>query len=147
MTIGEARLHKQRDRHDVVDSLTADDTVRIVPLQQHHVAASVGAVWHCSGSGWGVRGSSVKSPARQPRLTEPPGDAIYHQQALSIDQEVDREGSQSATKDLDVPKCRSGVDTTRRAQVRYDSNFSLRRHVPSQRPRIGGRQRMVADCD
>src|SRR5439155_844012 len=145
MTIGEARLHKQRDRHDVVNSLIADDTVRIVPLQQHHFAASVGAVGHGPGSCWGIRRSSVKAPARQPRLTEPPGNAAYQQQSLSIDQEVNREGSQSATKDLDMTKCRCGVGAACRAQVRYDSNFSLWRQVPSQRPRTGGRQRMVAD--
>ena len=46
-----------------------------------------------------------------------------------------------------MTKCRSGVGAARCAQVRYDSNFSLRRLVPSQRPRTGGRQRVVADFD
>ena len=114
-------------------------------MQQHHFAAPIGAVWNCRGSGWGVRGPTVKSPARQPGLTEPTGDAVYHQQTLSIDQEVKREGGQSAPKYLDVPKCRSGVVAAHRTQVRNDPNDRLGRHIPTQRPRPGRRQRMIAD--
>src|SRR5712692_7460035 len=58
-----------------------------------------------------------------------------------------RKSGESAPKDLDVSKCRSGAGAGRRSKVRYNPNNSLRRQVASQWPRPGGRQCMIADLD